>query len=157
MDANLIQVYNGWKTKWSEVTDAQFYNQDRMFVDFAKQVISEDSALPYNHIPEDHETEIFLWKKCCLKAYTKSRVVLDADNSPAKGNPKRTIYPWAIMRDTIDQTLFAVPNGQESRDGLIYSQHYTLIKILFDSSKVYVFDNDSVENLTLDFGYIRSL
>jgi hypothetical protein len=32
-----------------------------------------------------------------------------------------------------------------------------LIKTPFDSSKVYVFNNDSVENLALDPGYIRSL
>ena len=32
-----------------------------------------------------------------------------------------------------------------------------LAKTLFDSSKVYVFTNDSVENLTLDPGYVRSL
>ena len=61
------------------------------------------------------------------------------------------------MRDTAGETLFAAPHGQESRDGLIYSQFYGLIKTPFDSSKVYVFDNDSVENLALDPGYIRSL
>ncbi|KAK6591326.1 hypothetical protein H4I96_12434, partial [Botrytis cinerea] len=42
-------------------------------------------------------------------------------------------------------------------DGLVYSQFYGLIKTPFDASKVYVFDNDSVENLALDPGYIRAL
>ncbi|KAH6663546.1 hypothetical protein B0J14DRAFT_621569 [Halenospora varia] len=50
------------------------------------------------------------------------------------------------MRDTI-----------ESQDGLIYSQFYALIKTPFDTSKVYVFDNKSLENLALDPRYIRSL
>lgn len=157
MDASLTQAYDSWQAKWSEVADPQFYNKDRTFVDLAKQVTSEDSALPYDNIPEDHEAEVFLWKKCCLEAYAKSRVVLNADGSQAKGNPKRTVYPWAMMRDTVGQTMFASPHGQESRDGLIYSQFYGLIKTPFDSSKVYVFDNDSVENLALDPGYIRSL
>ena len=157
MDSGLTQAYDSWQAKWSEAADPQFYNQDRTFVDLAKQVTSEDSALPYDHIPEDHEAEVFLWKKCCLEAYARSRVVLNADGSHAKGNPKRIVYPWATMRDTVGQTLFASPRGQESRDGLIYSQFYGLIKTPFDSSKVYVFDNDTVENLALDPGYIRSL
>ena len=157
IDASLTQAYDSWQVKWSEVTDPQFYNKDRTFVDLAKQVTSEDSALPYDNIPEEHEAEVFLWRKCCLEAYSMSRVVLNADGSHAKGNPKRRVYPWAMMRDTVGQTMFAAPHGQESRDGLIYSQFYGLIKTPFDSSKVYIFDNDSVENLALDPGYIRSL
>lgn len=157
MDSSLTQAYDSWWANWSEVADPQFYNKARTFVDLAKQVTSEDSALPYDHIPEDHTAEVFLWKRCCLEAYAKSRVVLNADGSHAKGNPKRTVYPWAMMRDTVGQTMFAAPHGQESQDGLIYSQFYGLIKTPFDSSKVYVFDNDSLENLALDPGYIRSL
>ncbi|KAN0108918.1 hypothetical protein V8E51_008660 [Hyaloscypha variabilis] len=153
MDTGLAQAYNGWQAKWSEVADPQFYNKDRTFVNLAKQVTLEDSALLYNHIPEDHEVEVFLWKKCCLEAYAASRVVLNTDGSHAKGSPKRTVYPWATMRDTVGQTMFASLYGQESRDGLIYSQFYGLIKTPFDSSKVYVFDNNSVENLALDPGY----
>ncbi|TGO31397.1 hypothetical protein BHYA_1028g00010 [Botrytis hyacinthi] len=157
MNSSLTKVYDDWHSKWTATIDAQFYNPDRTFVDLAKQVTSQDTALPFDHIPTNHEAEVFLWKKCCLEAYAKSRVVLEADGSPARGNPKRTTYPWATMRDTIGQTLFAVPHGQENMDGLIYSQFYALIKTPFDSSKVYVFDNDSVENLALDPGYIRAL
>lgn len=157
MNVSLTQAYDSWQAKWSEVADPQFYNQDRTFVDLAKQVTSEDSALPYDHVLDEQEAEVFLWKKCCLEAYAKSRVILNADGSHAKGSPKRTVYPWAMMRDTVGQTMFASPHGQEGRDGLIYSQFYALIKTPFDSSKVYVFDNDSVENLALDPGYIRSL
>jgi hypothetical protein len=54
-------------------------------------------------------------------------------------------------------TLFATPHGKESTDGLIYSQLYGLIKTPFDTSKAYVFHNESLENLALDPGYIRSL
>jgi hypothetical protein len=54
------------------VADPQFYNKDRTFIDLVKQVTSEDSALPYNNVPEDCEAEVFLWKKYCLEAYAKS-------------------------------------------------------------------------------------
>lgn len=75
------------------MTNSQFYNKDRTFVDLVKQVILEDSALLYNNIPEDYKAEVFLWKKCCLKACAKSRVILNADKSHAKGSPKRIVYP----------------------------------------------------------------
>jgi hypothetical protein len=60
MDSGLTQAYDSWLAKWSEVTDPQFYNKDRTFVDLVKQVTSEDSALPYDNILEDHEAEVFL-------------------------------------------------------------------------------------------------
>jgi hypothetical protein len=157
MDASLTSAYGRWKACWSKVADSQFYNKDRTFVDLGKQVTSEDSALPYDSIPDDHEAEVFLWKKCCLDACARTREVVHADGSRAKGDPRRTTYSWATMRDTIGQTLFASPHGKESTDGLIYSQFYGLIKTPFDTSKTYVFHNESLENLALDPGYIRSL
>jgi hypothetical protein len=144
----LTAAYEGWEHSWSQATNPQFYNKDRTFVDLAKQTTSKDSALPYDEIPADQEAEVFLWK---------TRTVLNPDGSPAKGNPKCRTYPWAAMRDTIGQTLFAAPQGKESQDGLIYSQFYALIKTPFDTTKVYVFDNESLENLALDPRYIRSL
>ncbi|KAH8585655.1 hypothetical protein B0O99DRAFT_696257 [Bisporella sp. PMI_857] len=61
------------------------------------------------------------------------------------------------MRDAMNQTFFAAPQRKESQDELIYSQFYNLIKTLFDTCKVYVFNNEALENLALDPGYIRSL
>jgi hypothetical protein len=153
----LTDAYDIWKQRWSEATNLEFYNKDHTYVDLAKQTTSEDSALPYDQISEEHEAETYLWKKCCLDAYSKTRTFLNPDGSKAKGNPKRTVYPWATMRDTMGQTFFTAPQGVEARDGLIYSQFYGLIKTPFDSTKVYIFDNDSVENLALDPGYVRSL
>ncbi|KAH6722778.1 hypothetical protein BKA61DRAFT_628670 [Leptodontidium sp. MPI-SDFR-AT-0119] len=66
-------------------------------------------------------------------------------------------HTLAIIRDIIGQTFFVAPQGKESQDRLIYSQFYALIKTPFDTSKVYVFDNKSLENLALNPRYIRSL
>jgi hypothetical protein len=157
MDPSLTTAYGRWEQCWSQIADPQFYSQDRTFVDLAKQVTSEDSALPYDQIPHDHEAEVFLWKRCCLEAYADTRVHRLANGMRAKGSPKCTVYPWATMQDTIGQTLFAAPRQQESMDGLVYSQFYGLIKTPFDTSKTYVFSNESLENLAVDPGYIRSL
>jgi len=102
-------------------TDPQFYNKDRTFIDFAKQVLFQNNALLYNQMHENHEAEVYLWKKCCMDAYAKTRTVLNADGSSAKGNPKRTKYPWATLRDAMGQTFFSVLQRQESQDGLIYA------------------------------------
>jgi hypothetical protein len=92
-----------------------------------------------------------------MDTYSKTCIILNTDRSRAKGNPKRTTYPWATIQDATGQTIFAVLQGKETRDRLIYSQFYILIKTPFDSTKAYVFDNKSVENLALDPSYIRSL
>jgi hypothetical protein len=51
MDASASAAYICWEQRWSMAADPHFYNRDRTYVDFAKQVTSEDSALPYNYIP----------------------------------------------------------------------------------------------------------
>jgi hypothetical protein len=89
-----------------------------------------------------------------LDVYIGTQRVLNVNGSPAKGNPKRSTYLWATIQDTIGQTLFVVPYRKESQDGLIYSQFYNLIKTPFNTLKVYVFNNESLENLALDPGYI---
>ena len=60
MDSSLPLAYRRWEACWSRVADPQFYNQDRTFINLAKQVTSKDSALLYDLIPNDHEAEVFL-------------------------------------------------------------------------------------------------
>ena len=40
---------------------------------------------------------------------------------------------------------------------LVYSQFYSLIKVPFDAAKVYIFNNDALENLALDSDYVHTL
>ena len=41
--------------------------------------------------------------------------------------------------------------------GLVYSQFYSLIKVPFDAAKVYIFNNNALENLALDPNYVHTL
>ncbi len=97
MRTSLTNAYDTQEKHQSKVADLQFYNRDRMFIDLAKQVTLEDSALPYDQILEEHEAEVFLQKKCYLDAYSKTQSVTNANGSRAKGNPKRTTYLQATM------------------------------------------------------------
>jgi hypothetical protein len=153
----LTTMYEKWHERWSDAADPRFYDNHRTYVDVAKQISCEDTALPTGQVSDEKDAEVFLWRNCCLNAYKQGRIMLDADGGRAKGSPRCTTYSWANMRDAAGLTLFAAPAGQESQDGLVYSQFYQKIKTPFDSTKVYVFDNDSVENLALDPSYVRSL
>lgn len=154
---SLNDAYTYWERRWAEDVDLQFCSRDRTFVDIAKSVTSKDSALPYDAVPDSFEAETYLWKRCCLDSYARTRVKLREDGRRARGSPQVTTYPWATMRDTMGQTLSTVPRAQENLDGLVYSQFYATVKSPFDVTKVFVFDNESLENLALDPGYVRSL
>jgi hypothetical protein len=157
MKRTLNVAYKGWEKRWSDDVDLQFCSRDRTYVDIAKLITSEDSVLSYDPVPENFEAETYLWKRCCLESYARTRVKLLEDGKWARGSPRVTTYPWATMRDTMGQTLSTIPRGQENLDGLVYSQFYANIKTPFDVTKVYVFDNQALENLALDPGYVRSL
>lgn len=54
---DLSTAYEEWTYSWSQVTNPDYYNPDRTFVDLAKQTTSEDSALPNDPILDNHEAE----------------------------------------------------------------------------------------------------
>ncbi|PVH92672.1 hypothetical protein DM02DRAFT_604978, partial [Periconia macrospinosa] len=157
MADDLTIAYGHWKEVWAEIAHPQFYSRDRTFVDIAKTITSEDYAYLYDSVPDEFEAETYLWKRCCLESYARTRVKLLEGGKRARGSPLVATYPWATTRDSMGLTLSTMPRGQENMDGLVYSQFYANIKTPFDDSKVYVFDNEAAENLALDPGYIRSL
>jgi hypothetical protein len=70
---------------------------------------------------------------------------------------KKVSYPWATLRDAGSQTIATAHTCPTFKEGYIYSQFYNLIKGPFDAAKVYVFENENLENLALDPAYIRTL
>ena len=56
---SLVEACNGWKRQWLDAADLEFYNPDRTFVDIAKQITSQDSALPYLYFTE--VVPLLLW------------------------------------------------------------------------------------------------
>ncbi|KAL1648604.1 hypothetical protein SLS61_006731 [Didymella pomorum] len=61
------------------------------------------------------------------------------------------------MQDSANQTLFAALGSTERLEGLVYSQFYRLVKAPFNTSKAYVFKQDTLKNLALDPSYAKSL
>ncbi|KAK6591299.1 hypothetical protein H4I95_12259 [Botrytis cinerea] len=50
IDFERASIRSFHRMQWVATTDTQFYNPDRTFVDLAKQVTSQDTALPFDHI-----------------------------------------------------------------------------------------------------------
>lgn len=89
---------------------------------------------------------------------------LTAATDPPRGHRRRqvpglqrTVYPWATLRDAGSQTITAAHSSKQFKAGLVYSQFYNLIKTPFDTTKIYLFQNENLENIALDPAYVRSL
>ncbi len=53
--------------------------------------------------------------------------------------------------------MFVTYRSSAYKASLIYSQFYSLIKVLFDAAKVYIFNNEAIENLALNLAYVQTL
>ncbi|KAK7178799.1 hypothetical protein PSPO01_15136 [Paraphaeosphaeria sporulosa] len=154
---SLPAAYGGWQNVWAACADPQFYSKDTTFIDFAKTVTSEDIAYPNDSLPPAFQAETYLWRRCCLEAYTRTCVQQLGNGKRARGSPRVVSWPWATTRDSIGPTLTSTPEGQERVDGLVYSQFYANLKNCFEDTKVYVFHNPALELLALDPSYIQTL
>jgi hypothetical protein len=161
----LPEAYDAWLKDWTNGMDERFYSKDDTFIDLAKQTTSPDSALPFDPLQPNASAEVYLWKTCCLQKYLatrqrhcrrrrqRQRDKRKRDN----GNLEVTYYPFATFGKAGGMTIASKYGSLAYKAGLIYSQFYSLIKVPFDAAKVYIFNNEALENLALDPAYVRAL
>jgi hypothetical protein len=152
----LPRAYKGWLKTWKNGTDERFYSKNDTFIDIAKQTTSLDSTIPFEPLPlhHDKEAEVYLWRNCCLKSYLQER----HRHCHRKGEGIGVAtYPFATFGDAGAMTISSPVDSCAYKTGLIYSQFYGLIKISFDAAKVYIFNNEALENIALDPGYVQTL
>lgn len=167
----LPQVYHAWRQDWIAVMDERFYSKDDTFIDLGKQITSPDSALPFDQLQPSDEAEVYLWRSCCLKKYLATRRPLrqrqrqrqrhcsptgQASHTSIE-DPDVTYYPFATFGQAGGLTIASKYRSGAYRAGIIYSQFYSLIKVPFDAAKVYIFNNEALENLALDPSYVQTL
>ena len=68
-----------------------------------------------------------------------------------------TYYPFATFGKAGNITIASRYRSPAYKAGLIYSQFYSLIKVPFDAAKVYIFNNEAMENFALDPAYVWTL
>jgi hypothetical protein len=71
---SLPAAYRQWQETWEETANPEFYSRDRTYVDLAKLVTSLDFASRFGNVPAGFKLETYLWKRCCLNAYTRTRI-----------------------------------------------------------------------------------
>jgi hypothetical protein len=157
----LPMAYDAWLRGWTFGMDERFYSKEDTFVDLAKQTTSWDSALPFDQLSSDTRAEVYIWRQCCLKKYlaTRRRHCHRRHRKRKQGAqaPEVTYYPFATFGQAGGITIASKYGSAAYIAGLIYSQFYSLIKVPFDAAKVYIFNNDAMENLALDPAYVQTL
>ena len=140
------------------VTYLEYCSADNTFIDLSKQVTSKhNNLLNYSTPLESSLGEVYLQKDCCLNSYISTRRTTLPNRKIKRGSLSYTKYYFAATRDSSNVTLFTALNSKERKEGLVYSQFYSLIKTPFNTAKAYVFQQDSLKKLVLDTKYMRLL
>ncbi|KAH7378898.1 hypothetical protein BKA64DRAFT_728089 [Cadophora sp. MPI-SDFR-AT-0126] len=93
------------------------------YFDVGKETCPRQTYLSTADVGNSLPAEIRLWKKCCLDSYyTWCR---DGE----KRDPcKQTLYPTAMLGDTVSMGVEPCANSQLRAGGLVYSQFYGSVK-----------------------------
>ncbi|MBE7180212.1 MAG: hypothetical protein INR71_03220 [Terriglobus roseus] len=95
----------------------------------------------------DQEPQVYLWKRCCLEKYMKW--MYDDQPPSSKGQGQR-YFGECMLHEGCNLTSAAPKKSALRRGGLVYSQFYGSHKELFDSRKIFPFENDGLEELAID-------
>lgn len=143
------EIYAHWQERWNYVTDARFYERQRIYVDLGKQTTAQSLI--------GSEAEVFLNRSCCANTYFQRRAQRNKEVSNKTRALKHTVYQWAGLRDVVDHNIAPAPSRSENIGEHAYTQFYNLIKTPGDAAGVYPFQNQALENLALDPEYVKSL
>ncbi|KAF9776909.1 hypothetical protein IL306_004841 [Fusarium sp. DS 682] len=164
MNADIDQTIHDWRNQWDVAVDQAFLDPFATYIDIGRQYTPR--------IGSAAEATVFLWRRCCLKHLWRRRQGWSRrynatsppeqqrslkNSGPSKSGliPLRLAeYPKLTLRDTVDITIKPTDGSREVREGLIYSQFYSLVKIPFDAAKQYPFQNRHLEKMALDPSYL---
>ena len=93
----------------------------------------------------DSPAETLLWRRCCLESFHSW---LRAGDEAAAC--RQTVYPAALLQDSISMGIEPGSKSQLRADGLLYAQFYSSVKEVFAAGNQYPFTNTAIETLALD-------
>jgi len=132
------------QTYWGEVVD-EAYMSDDFYFDVGKETCPRQTYLSTEDVGNSLPAEILLWKKCCLDSYYNW-----CRNGEKLDPCQQTLYPTALLRDTVSMGVEPRANSQLRAGGLLYSQFYSSVKEVFAAGSQYPFTNTAIETLALD-------
>lgn len=132
---------------WDMTCDRSHLDSNYTWLDYGKEVVDAVCYLiPENDVDQNSEVAYtYLWRRCCLDSYAKH-----AKMGQSKGGTRSTMYCWGLTQDVANLTVTPTGLNPLRLAGLAYSQFYSSTKEIFDSAKVYPFDNNALEGLCVD-------
>jgi hypothetical protein len=129
---------------WGEAVDEAYLSADFYF-DVGKETCPRQTYLATEDVGNSLPAEILLWKKCCLGSY------YNWCRDGEKRDPcQQTLYPTAMLGDTVSMGVEPCANSRLRAGGLLYSQFYGSVKEVFAAGNQYPFTNTAIETLALD-------
>jgi hypothetical protein len=139
----LLDCMERFQSYLEDLMDLDFIFLDRFYVDIGKEICPNVSLLPGQ--PEDmSEAQVYSWKRCCLEEYLNWMY----DGKPPRSGQK--FYDQNMLRDACCLTSVTPKKSKHRDGGLIYSQFYASVKEVIDAAKCKPFENDGLEELSLD-------
>lgn len=161
MRPTLESTLGEWRRHWDSAVDETYIDPQVTYIDIGRQLTPTEAG---------PEGRVLLWRRCCLDRLWRRRLQWsrvqnrlyrgeddrDTGTSGRRRSPpiRRTTYPFVTLRDARDMTITPRQDSWELQNGLVYSQFYNLIKVPFDATKQYPFQNRHTENMALDPSYL---
>lgn len=161
MRPTLESTLGEWRHYWDSAVDETYIDPQVTYIDIGRQLTPTETG---------PQGRVLLWRRCCLDRLWRRRLQWsqvqgrlyrgeedrDTGTSGRRRSPpiRRTTYPFVTLRDARGMTITPGKDSWELQNGLIYSQFYDLIKVPFDATKLYPFQNRHTESMALDPSYL---
>lgn len=161
MRPTLESTLEEWRHQWDSAVDETYIDPTVTYIDIGRQLTPTETG---------PRGRVLLWRRCCLDRLWRRRLqwsqlqnrlyLGEEDGEPGTSRRRRslpirrTTYPFVTLRDARDVTITPRQESWELQNGLVYSQFYNLIKVPFDATKQYPFQNRHTESMALDPSYL---
>lgn len=162
MSSSMPTVRSKFERQYNWAINPKFQARKQAFVDPAKQVTAQGSYLFPSSIPDGHEPQTFIYKRCCLESFAQWYCERPDQKgkkktSPRNKKPEKQFYTNLLARDAANMTLKFPIGSVEERSGHVFSQFYSDAHAPFNAAKVTPFENPSYENLAVDPAFVEAI
>lgn len=145
---SLVDTLDRFELRLADIIDMDLVDADRFFVDLGKETCPPTSVLTrHMSVGPTEEPQTYLWRRCCQERH--AQLIYDG-HPPAKGSAGQYYYPQNMLADSGSLTSEPTRKSLLYRGGVRYFQLYNSVKEVWDAAKTMPFNNDALEEMTLD-------
>jgi hypothetical protein len=145
--ATLLDVLEQFQLYIADIIDMDLVDEDRFFIDVAKEVCPSVSVLTNQAIAFDEQPQTYLWRRCCQEKHAAH--IYDG-RPPTKGGRGQYYYTQNMLGEAGSLTSVPPKRSLLYRGGIRYFQLYASVKEVWDAAKSMPFDNEGLEEMALD-------